>query len=161
PRMGEYPDLYNHLFEIFVKLPAPLRKSLLICIGALFLGSCAGHRSTGNLRDARMFKFNALKEGTEEVEVGRVLGPPDEIRMIQGSKPLDESLVSDARPGHSDEETHRWAYGPERPGTFARTGIVSFGGSNTVVWAESPVWRRGGVFNEVLEAHPQKLSSSA
>jgi hypothetical protein len=119
--------------------------------------SCAHDRSLESIRENRT--FNRIQEGTNEGEVRRLLGPPDEVRQITNQ--LLDGAVRDARPGHTNWETHRWAYGPRQPGTFARGGIVSFDASNTVVWAESPLWRAGGVFNEVPEAVPHKQPSSS
>jgi hypothetical protein len=132
---------------------------LALCFSALWATSCAHHRSLESTRGNET--FNSIQEGTEKAEVRRLLGPPDEIRRIEGRLVLDGTLVRDARPSRTNCEAHRWAYGPKQPGTFARGGIVSFDGNDTVVWAESPVWRAGGVFNEVPEIVPRKQPSSA
>jgi hypothetical protein len=153
------------MFENPMKIPAVVRAGLLvgICVGQILFVSCADDRATGNLAgNARMPAFNTIREGTDEVEVRRLLGSPDEIRVLEEGQPLDGIVILDARPGNNaNRETRRWAYGPKQHGTFARGGVVSFDPSNKVLWAESPVWRAGGVFNEVPEARRREWPASS
>jgi hypothetical protein len=151
-------------FGITVKLPFVNQGLALVglCLLSAALPSCAHHRSTDSPRgSAQVLAFNAIPLGANEAEVRRLLGSPDEIRVLQGEQVLDGTVVYDSRPGKTtNQETHRWAYGPSLPGTFARGGIASFDASNEVIWAESPVWRAGGVFNEIAEAAPPEAPSA-
>jgi hypothetical protein len=134
-----------------------------LCLGQALFTSCVHDRSTGDpTGNGRMTVFNTIREGTDEMEVRQVLGPPDEVRILREGQPLDGTVLYDSRPGsYPNHETCRWAYAPKQPGTFARGGVVSFDSNKKVLWAGSPLCRAGGVFNEVPETGRRALPVSS
>jgi hypothetical protein len=84
--------------------------------------------------------ISQIRPGMTEQEARDLLGPPDEVRTITEGRLLDGTRIYSSEDTENGE-TYRWAYGNRQPGTFARTGIVSFDKAGRVICAQSPVQR--------------------
>jgi hypothetical protein len=85
-----------------------------------------------------MDRFRRIREGMTEQEVRRILGSPGEVRLIERDHLLDGIVVASSRTPDI-QETHRWAYGVRRPGSFAHGGVVSFDAMGCVLGAQFPL----------------------
>jgi hypothetical protein len=116
---------------------------LLLCAVPVCIAfECSSNTSSSPSTWDTHTSISRITEGMTEQDVRKVLGPPDEVRTIDEEHLLDGARVYSSR-NTENGETYRWAYGPRQPGTFARTGIVSFDQKKQVVWAQSPILQHG------------------
>ena len=74
--------------------------------------------------EAQRSKLQSVKKGMTESEVEALCGKPEEVRKFTGEGLHDES--------------HRWAYGVTKPGSYTKVGVVVFNKERKVIHASCP-----------------------
>src|SRR5436190_5578654 len=102
--------------------PQALRLLLWTTLPTLAYTACSQPAHTDF--ELKRTKLTGITNGTPADAVLLILGKADEVRVLSKS--------------YFEGESYRWAYGCERPGGFAKIGLVVFGTNGTAIWVSSP-----------------------
>ena len=114
--------------NLFSTLLAPQTLRLLLWTTLPTLAYTACSQPAHTDFELKRTKLTAITNGTPAEAVQLMLGKADEVRVLSKS--------------YFEGESYRWAYGCERPGGFAKIGLVMFGTNGTAIWVSSPTGPR-------------------